>query len=65
MKDTKLYTIKEVSSRVGLGIAALHRLIAKEKLTALQPGGDRGKFFIPEDELERLQQRVSKPQEGK
>lgn len=55
----KLYTLKEVSAGVGLGIAALHLLINKGRLTVLQPGGDGGKYYVPEDELERLRQRVT------
>ncbi len=55
----KLYTLKEVSPLVGLGIDGLHRPINKGRLTVLQPGGDGGKYYVPEDELERLQQRVT------
>ncbi len=55
----KLYTLREVSPLVGLGIDGLHRLIHKGKLTVLQPGGEGGKFYVPEDELERLRRRVT------
>lgn len=55
----KLYTLREVSPLVGLSVGGLNRLIVQGKLAVLQPGGDRGKYYVPEDELERLRQRVT------
>ncbi len=55
----KLYTLREVSPLVGLSVGGLNRMIVQGRLTALQPGGEGGKYYVPEDELERLQQRVT------
>lgn len=56
----KLYTLAEIRPLVGLSRGGLQRLINRGRLAVLQPGGEGGKYYVPEDELERLRKRVTK-----
>lgn len=50
------YSLKEVSQRVGMGIEGLYRLIRLGRLSTIRPGGERGRYYVPQAELDRLLQ---------
>lgn len=53
-KVDDLYDLKKASTVTGLGVERLRDMILDGRVTGYQPGGPKGKFFIPQTELERL-----------
>lgn len=61
----KFHSIRDVSVQVGFSTDGLHRLIRSGKLAAIQPAGPKGKYLVPESELERLLTTVSPARDQK
>jgi hypothetical protein len=51
----EVYDLKKCERLTGLRVERLRQMVLSGEVTGFQPGGPRGKLFIPRREIERLQ----------
>lgn len=61
----ELRDLRQASVATGFTADQLRWYIRRGHLTAVQPSGRKGKWYVPADELARLMQPVQPPQEKK
>lgn len=61
----EVYDLKTAGRYIGLGTDALLLKIKAGQITALQPGGAHGKWFIPASEISRIRREATAAREAK
>jgi excisionase family DNA binding protein len=54
MMDERLLTVTDVAKALAVDEETIRRWVRAGKVKAIQPGGQRGTYRIPESELRRL-----------
>lgn len=60
-KQTARLSVREAAKRLGLKPKAVRRAIYADRIAAMQPSGDGGRYYIDPAEVERFKRDAMRP----